>query len=229
MYLAISLVLAFVFAIALNQSIRKHSLVWYGVSIVIVILEWFFYDLGIRETFPDWFTTYFVNIFKRGVFPVALFVLIMFVGVLNPNWTVTKKLRKIRGRLSIIACYLTYGHLLIYGKTHFVKLFTNPGAMQLHHLIAAILSLLMLGIMTPLLITSFKWVRKQMNGATWKKIHRSAYLFFALIYLHVMVLFIPNANRKALDIIVYTIVFGSYFLLKLRKVYRKKSTACSLT
>lgn len=217
MYIAVSLILAFVFAMVFNRSISRHSFVWYGIAVVCVILEWFYYSLGIRETFPQWFTAYFVNFFKRSAFPAALFVLVMGVGVLKSDWTVTRKLRKIRGELSIIACLLTLGHNLIYGETHFVNLFTNPGAMKLPHLIAGIISLVMIVIMLPLMITSFQCVRKRMNASVWKRVQRMAYVFFALLYIHVMVLFIPKADKKWLDIVVYTVVFGSYFLIKITR------------
>lgn len=220
MYLAASLVLALLFALGLNRSISKYPIAWYVASTLLTMGVWLYYLLGFRDVFPEGFTTYFVNPFKRGAFSTALFILVMYVGVLNPKWTITKKLRNIRGELSIIACIITLGHNLVYGKNHFVKLFTRVGEMKIQYLIATIISLVMIVIMLPLMITSFRCVRGRMKAATWKGIQRWAYVFFALIYFHVMVVFVTKASKKWVDIIVYTIIFGGYFLLKADKINR---------
>lgn len=217
MYLAASLILALLFALALTSSISRHSLIWYGIAIVLVVFEWIYYEQGLRDSFPNWFTVHVMNLFKRNSFGTALFVLVMYAGVLKSSWTVTQKLKKIRGELSILACYLTLGHNLIYGKTHFVKLFTDPRAMKPQHFIAALISIVMIVIMLILMVTSYQWVRRKMNASTWKQIHRLAYIFFALLYVHIMVLFIPKAHKKWLSMAVYTIVFIGYFLIKLTR------------
>lgn len=217
MYLAASLVLALLFALGLTSSIRKHSFIWYGIAILIVIFEWYYYTQGLRDSFPDWFTIHVMNLFKRNAFSAALFVLVMYAGVLKSNWTVTIKIKSIRKELAILGCYLTLGHNLIYGKNHFVHLFTDPGSMEPQYFIAAIISIIMIVIMLLLLITSYQWVRRQMKDSTWKQIHRLAYVFFALVYVHIMVLFIPKVHKKWLSIVVYTIVFVAYFLIKFIK------------
>lgn len=220
MYLAASLILALVFALALNASISKYSSAWYWGAVLLVILECVYYKMELMTVFPDWFTIYFVNLFKRGVFPTALFILVMYAGALSPDWIVTRKLKKIRRELSIIACFLSLGHNLIYGLVYFVQFFTNPGKMGLQYCIASFISLVMLIIMIPLMITSFEWVHKRMKGSSWKRLQKWAYGFYALLYIHVMVLWIMHVDRKWLGITVYTVVFGGYLLLKIRKETR---------
>lgn len=223
MYFAVSLVLALLFALGLHRTISKHALIWYGIAVAFVIFEWFYYALGWRTAFPEWFTMYFINFFKRNAFPSALFVLVMFTSVLRSDWNITKKLRKNRGKLSIIASILTLGHNLVYGKTHFVKLFTDPGSMKAQYIIASVISLIMIAIMIPLMITSFQCVRKRMRAISWKRLQRWAYVFYALLYAHVIVLFVPKFNQKIFDIILYTVVFGGYLLLKLYKTNALKA------
>lgn len=220
MYLAASLVAALVFALVLNRSISKHPGVWYAVAVLLGIFEWIYYDMGLRDRFPEWFTIHVMNLLIRGAFATALFVLVMFVGVLNSNWTVTKKLRKIRREMSVIACYLTLGHNFMYGEVHFVQFFTNPGTMEPQYFIAAIISLTMIVIMLVLMITSFKFVRRKMKVDTWRRIHRWAYVFFGLIYVHIMVLFIPEIHEKWLSVAVYTVVFAGYLAAR---VYKRSS------
>lgn len=81
--------------------------------------------------------------------------------------------------------------------------------------------------MIPLTVMSFPKVRKKMNAKLWKKIQRTAYLFYALIYIHIMVLFMPMAKTGRdgyfLSVIVYSAVFIGYAVCRIRKsILRKK-------
>ena len=67
---------------------------------------------------------------------------------------------------------------------------------------------------------SFAAVRKRMSLAAWKSLQRWAYVFFALIYAHVMVLFLPKFSEKYLDIIAYTFIFGAYAVLRVTKAVK---------
>ena len=46
-------------------------------------------------------------------------------------------------------------------------------------------------------------------------------MFFGLIYVHVMVLFIPKFEKKWMDIVLYTVIFGVYLVLRVTKAARK--------
>jgi uncharacterized protein with FMN-binding domain len=78
-------------------------------------------------------------------------------------------------------------------------------------------------IMTPLTVMSFKAIRKKMNAKTWKKIQRLAYIFYACIYVHILVLFVPKAQKGRdgyfLSILVYSAVFIGYAVMRIRKYY----------
>ena len=161
-----------------------------------------------------------VNLFTRGTLPTALFMVVMYVGALDHRRPLVRKLLAIRGPLSIMACILTLGHNLMYGIRHFVMLFVAPETMRPTTLVAAILSLLMIVLMIPLMVTSFSRVRRRMSAASWKRLQRLAYLFFGLIYAHVMVLFVPQFSHKYLDIILYTAIFGVYLVLRVAKALK---------
>lgn len=87
-------------------------------------------------------------------------------------------------------------------------------SLLLAFVLAYVFSLVMIAIMLPLTITSFKPVRKKMNAAAWKRIHQFAYVFFALIYIHIMVVYIPAIHKKWPSVLAYTLVFGIYFAVK---------------
>lgn len=135
----------------------------------------------------------------------------------------------IRGELSIIASILTLGHNISFGLTYFRLLFTQPDCLPVNQLLAAICSLVMLCIMLPLFITSFKCVRKKMKGSSWKKLQRLAYGFYALIYIHVLLLTLPGAQKGngsyLLTVVVYSVVFLTYGALRVRKALQKQSAA----
>lgn len=227
-YILVSLALALLFAVSCHGAIRKRPSAFYILSILLAVGEVLYFSLGLRATAPQWVNTYIVNIFTRGALPTALFVVVMYVGTLDHRSPMVRKLLSIRGPLSIIACILTLGHNLIYGIRHFVTLFLAPETMKPTTLVAAILSLIMIILMIPLMATSFSRVRNRMSAASWKRLQRLAYLFFGLIYAHVMVLLIPKYSYKYLDIILYTAIFGGYLVLRVSKalkVYQKKKAS----
>lgn len=228
MYPIVSLILALLLAFGLGNQIKKYPGVFYALSILLVIGISVYYKTDLREAFPEWFTTYITNPFKRGAFSTALFILVMYAGALNPKWTVTKNLYKIRGELSIIACIITLGHNFIYGTKHFPNLFFHANEMEFKYLLATIMTLIMILIMLPLMITSFPAVRKKMQPQTWKKVQKLAYPFFALIYIHIMTLFIPKVEKKWLEIAIYTIIFGSYAVLRVRKARKMQTRSAAV-
>jgi DMSO/TMAO reductase YedYZ heme-binding membrane subunit/uncharacterized protein with FMN-binding domain len=159
----------------------------------------------------------------------ALFVIVMVTGALPNGSKAIKLLMPIRGQLSIIACILTLGHNIAYGKTYFVLMFTNASNMPLYQVLAACCSIVMLIIMLPLFVTSFTSVRRKMNAKKWKQLQRFAYLFYGLLYCHVMLLNYSRAVRgiriSQISVVVYTFVFGGYALcrvLKAKAIRHKK-------
>ena len=60
-----------------------------------------------------------------------------------------------------------------------------------------------------------------MSGKTWKKVQRMAYPFFIGIYVHIMVLYSADVKSHMTGIIVYSVVYISYVVLRLRKAALK--------
>lgn len=224
-YILVSLALTLIFALGCHGALKRHPGAFYALAVLIVIAEVIYYQAGIRDLAPEWVTQYVVNLFKRGALSTAMFVVVMYTGALDGRRPVVRTLMGVRGQLSILACILTLGHNIIYGLKHFVHLFTNPWDMKPQTIIAAILSLVMIALMLPLLATSFRCVRSRMKAADWKRLQRLAYLFFGLIYVHIMVLFVPKFEKKYLDILFYTVIFGVYLILRVTKKARLKGQA----
>ena len=223
MLFLLALLLAVLFSFVCRKALKKHAVLFYiaAAAVSVAVAVWDFHGV------PAPVQNYVIGLFSRGAFATGLWCVVMWIGALPNGSAMMKALMPVRGELSIFAAILTLGHNFGFGKTYFVRMFTNPGSMKPTQLTAGILSLVMLAIMIPLTILSIPSVRKKMTAKRWKKIQRTAYLFYALIYLHVMILFLPSAqNGKVLyqvSVIVYSLVFLGYAACRIRKaIIRKK-------
>ena len=182
-----------------------------------------YYGLELNNQFPSWFTTYFMDIFQRGMFSTITFIIVMYLGVITKHNTITKKLMSIRGELSIIGCLSVICHNIIFGVVYFPAFVQHPELMTTRNKAASIVSIILLVIMIPLFITSFKCIRKKMNAKSWKKLQRFAYPFYFLIYVHVIILFTADIEAHLSGIIIYTIIYATYAILRLRKFFIQKA------
>ncbi len=224
MLFIIAISAASAFSVLLKKPIKQLPYVFYAAAAIVSIAVIF----GDFSSLPRWVNTYIVGLFTRGAFSTALWCIVMWTGAFPNGSKPIKILMPIRGELSILACILTLGHNIGYGKTYFRLLFTDISRMSDTVLTACILTIMMMLIMLPLTVMSFPQVRRKMKPKLWKRIQRSAYLFYALIYMHVMVLTLPlaKAGRSGyrLSVWVYSLVFLGYAVCRIRKWYivRKK-------
>jgi DMSO/TMAO reductase YedYZ heme-binding membrane subunit/uncharacterized protein with FMN-binding domain len=225
MIFLISLALAWLLVLFLKNILRKHAGVCYGIGVLIsfavILVTWCSIPL------PSWFFAYIWPVFARGGLAGALFVLVMVTGALPNGSSLIKLLMPLRAPLSILACILSLGHNIAYGKTYFVMLFTDHSNMPWNQLLAAVCSVVMLLIMLPLFVTSFPSVRKRMSARKWKRLQRWAYLFYGLLYCHIMLLNFSsawNGNRSTqATVMLYTLIFGGYVLCRICKAKVRKN------
>ena len=226
MPILLSLVLALLLSWYGGSAIKKHAPVFYGgaalLALTTIAVTW----SGADASFPGWMSNNVWPLLSHGAFASALFIIVMYMGALPNGTKAIKRLMPIRAELSIMASLLVLGHNIAYGRTYFVRLFTDTSKMSTAQMLAAICSLIMIAIMLPLMITSFKAVRKKMKPKSWKKLQRSAYVFYGLIYVHTMLLYVPmvQAGRSAyiVNVIVYSLIFISYAGMRIRKELLKK-------
>lgn len=226
MPILLSLVLALLLSWYGGSAIKKHAPVFYVgaalLALTTIAVTW----SGADASFPGWMSNYVWPLLSHGAFASALFIIVMYMGALPNGTKAIKRLMPIRAELSIMASLLVLGHNIAYGRTYFVRLFTDTSKMSTTQMLAAICSLIMIAIMLPLMITSFKAVRKKMKPKSWKKLQRSAYVFYGLIYVHTMLLYVPmvQAGRSVyiVNVIVYSLIFISYADMRIRKELLKK-------
>lgn len=229
MVFLISLVLTALLIASGKDFLKKHAAVCYVLAAAISAAVVACTATGVSAAFPVWVRSWIWPIFARSALSTALFAAVMYAGAVPNGSKLMKAVMPIRGELSIIASILTLGHNISFGLTYFRLLFTQPDCLPVNQLLAAICSLVMLCIMLPLFITSFKCVRKKMKGSSWKKLQRLAYGFYALIYIHVLLLTLPGAQKGngsyLLTVVVYSVVFLTYGALRVRKALQKQSAA----
>lgn len=171
---------------------------------------------------------YVIGLFSRGALAGALWVVVMGMRVLPDGSKAIKRLMPIRGELSIFAATVTLSHISVYGLSYIKRMTDSNISKTTDFLLSFAVCAALVLIMLPLTVISFKKIRKKMNAKKWKNIQRAAYVFYALIYLHIIMLFIPKARAGMegyfLSCVVYTAVFGAYLILRVRKWYVKKKS-----
>lgn len=230
MLFIVALIISIIFVAVFKELLKKYPNIFYITAAVISIAA---FVCSSYVTMPGWVRDYVVGIFAKGSLGTAFFVLVMYAGAMKNTWKATKTLMKIRGELSIMGCVLVLCHNCTYGRTYFRMLFTNTKSLSAAQMTAAIISLVLITIMLILTVTSFPNVRKKMNAVKWKKLQRTAYIFYGLIYVHILLINVPYARRGMTDYIinvaVYSLVFVNYAMMRIHKAAAKKvkKTVCS--
>ena len=209
-----SIITVLIFIYLFHKQIKKHSSMFYLGAVVLTIFIILYNKYGLFAYVPANIQKYVINIFSRATVSTALFTIVMYTGVLDKKKNITKNLYIIRGELAIIACILTFAHNISFGSA-------NLSSVQPRILLAGKVSIIMIIIMILLMITSFKFCRKMIPFNKWKMIQRMSYLFYGLIYVHIICLYIPKIQQGIyLDVIIYSAVFITYYVLRIHKYFK---------
>lgn len=223
MNLIVGLITITLFYILFANIIKKYPILFYMATYILIIPVVLYYQTKFYKNMPIWFTKYIMDIFKRGIFSTVTFMIVMFLGVITTHNKYTRKLMSIRCEMSIIGCFAAICHNVTYGIRYFVEFFTNASKMNIYTKTATIISLILISMMLPLMITSFKCVRKKMKAKNWKNLQKLAYPFFYLIYVHLMILFMIKPEKHMLSIVLYTVIYMLYTILRVRKYFVTKN------
>ena len=171
-------------ALLFSKEIHQSNKLFYSIAIVVAIFT----------------TSHIPNVVNTGYVPIAFFIVVLFSGLLEKN-SIRKRLFTVRAELAIIGSILMFPHA--YGYLEYYL-----GDLQGSTLtISFVLGLSAYVLMIPLTITSFQKIRRKMGYKTWKALHKTAYIFFFLVGLHVIL--IANENQ-----LLYTILFTFYFSMR---------------
>lgn len=229
MLLIISLIIVALFIYFLKGSLKKHAGIYYigaaVISIAVFLLEFLPMPLFVKNNI--------LGIFAKGSIGTAMFVAVMYTGALPKGSKLIAPLMKIRGELSITAAILVLCHNFTYGMTYFRMLFTKTSLLSATQLAAAVISLVLIAIMLVLTVTSFPSVRKKMQAKKWKQLQRTAYVFYGLMYVHIMLINIPYARlglgMYIANVVIYSIVFLGYAAMRIAKAVSVKAARAGKT
>lgn len=229
MLLIISLIIVALFIYFLKGSLKKHAGIYYigaaVISIAVFLLEFLPMPLFVKNNI--------LGIFAKGSIGTAMFVAVMYAGALPKGSKLIAPLMKIRGELSITAAILVLCHNFTYEMTYFRMLFTKTSLLSATQLAAAVISLVLISIMLVLTVTSFPSVRKKMQAKKWKQLQRTAYVFYGLMYVHIMLINIPYARlglgTYIANVVIYSIVFLGYAAMRIAKAVSVKATRAGKT
>lgn len=229
MLLIISLIIVALFIYFLKGSLKKHAGIYYigaaVISIAVFLLEFLPMPLFVKNNI--------LGIFAKGSIGTAMFVAVMYTGALPKGSKLIAPLMKIRGELSITAAILVLCHNFTYGMTYFRMLFTKTSLLSATQLAAAVISLVLIAIMLVLTVTSFPSVRKKMQAKKWKQLQRTAYVFYGLMYVHIMLINIPYARlglgTYIANVVIYSIVFLGYAAMRIAKAVSVKAARAGKT
>lgn len=200
----------------LEKPLKKHSMVFYCIAVLFAAAGYLVqtrvqYDM-VRRILTDYLLS--------GVLPAALFVLVMYTSVLPKKTRLFSCLMAVRGEMAILASILCIAHIAYFGHTAAHK----GGAAQdisVTHRIVMITALLLVLLLIPLTVTSFRKIRLKMNAKRWKKLQKWSYLFYGLLYMHVAAALytgsVSGSRSRLFDLICYTAVFGTYTVLRFYK------------
>lgn len=229
MLLVISLIIVSLFIYFLKDSLKKHAGIYYIGAAVISIAVFLIGFLPM----PLFLKNNILGIFAKGSLGTAMFVAVMYAGALPKGSKLIAPLMKIRGELSITAAILVLCHNFTYGMTYFKMLFIKPAALSATQLTAAIISIILITIMLVLTVTSFQAVRKKMKAKKWKQLQCTAYVFYGLMYVHIMLINIPYARlglgTYIANVVIYSIVFLGYAAMRIAKAVSVKAARAGKT
>ena len=229
MVFLITLISVILFAIVFKIPLKKAPWLFYIVGVVLVVLFVFQKPLGLPINIQH---ALFYLMHKCTV-AQALFTVVMFVGVFSEKSRIRAYLMPIRAELSILGCIFALGHIINYTVEYLPHVLVMGVNMRMTILLSLFLALLLIVLLLVLGITSFNFIKRKMRTGSWKRVQWFAYIFYTLIYIHLMLLLLPSAllggDTALFSVVVYTVVFVSYAVLRIRLAIKNRSLASATT
>ena len=221
--LAVTVLACFV----LRNAIKCWPLLFYFLSAALVVV----FVCGAYVALPRPLWSLLLVLMQKCMLPLALFVVVMFIGVFARDSRAKAWLRLIRAELSIMAWILSLGHMALYLASYAPRLFS--GRVDGNVLAALVLALVLFGLLLVLGVTSFNLVKRRMKADTWKRVQLLAYPFFGLVYVHLLLMLLPSALQGGAaaqtSMIVYTAVFAAYVALRVARAARDRHESAANT
>lgn len=210
---AVILAITIAACFALRNPLKACPVAFYVAAIAVDAL----YVYGVFFGLPRAVWSPLFILIQKCELALALFVVVMFIGCLSHEGRAYRWLKPVRSELSIVAWFLSLGHMAVYLESYLPRLF-GAGTVSGNVMGAFVLAIVLLVLLIVLGVTSFAFVKRRMHTDTWKKVQKLAYPFFGLVYLHLLLMLLPSALHGGLaaqaSVAVYSVVFVGYGLCR---------------
>lgn len=222
MYFVIVLVCTAVAVWVFRKPLKKAAVAFYAVGILLTAL----YVAGLFVDLPAFLSRPIFILMQKCTLALALFAVVMFIGVFPRDSRLGQGLRPVRTELSILACLLALGHMIVYLLAFIPRLGVGMDAGLMVFIGTAVALMVLLAVLG---VTSLGFVKRLMDARVWKSVQRWAYVFFGLIYVHlVSILLVPamaGGQTAQISVAVYTVLMGAYAVLRIRRVLLDRRVA----
>lgn len=210
---AIILIVSVAAVFALRNPLKACPVAFYVAAIAVDVL----YMYGVFFGLPRAVWSPLFVLVQKCELALALFTVVMFIGCLNREGRAYRWLKPVRSELSIVAWFLSLGHMAVYLESYLPRL-VGGAAVSGNVVGAFALAVVLLALLIVLGVTSFAFVKRRMSTASWKKVQKLAYPFFVLVYVHLLLMLLPSALHGGLAaqaaVAVYSVVFIGYGLCR---------------
>lgn len=212
-------------ALALREPLKRCPVAFYALACAVV----FVFLAGANGLLSGGWWKPAIVLVQRCMVALSLFSVVMLIGALPKGSKLDAWLRPVRAELSIVACILCLGHMYMYLAPYAAR--AVAGTMGAPMLVSFVVAVVLFVLVLVLGVTSFGFVKKRMGGRAWKNVQRLAYPFFGLAWAHLMFMLAPAASKGGeqalLSVVIYTVLFGVYIVLRLFRAYRDKRAGSS--
>lgn len=212
-----------VLVVALKKPIKKYPVLFYAIAVAVDVL----FVVNSYMEFPRFVSSALFLLVHKCTLSLALFTVVMYIGVFARESRVKTYLLPIRAELSIIAWILSLGHMVVYLMSYVPQASYGIGHMNSVVLGSLGVALVLFALLLVLGVTSFAFVKKGMKLRTWKRVQKLAYPFFILVYVHLLLMLLPAALRGGAvaqaSVAVYSVIFVGYIGLRMYRAAKEKS------
>lgn len=180
------------------------------------------YVIGVEGLLPRVVMGPLTLLMGKCVLSLALFVVVMYIGVSPRDRRCISGLSRCAASCPLSHGILACGHMAVYLGSYAPRL---GGTLGVNVVSALVVALALLVLLLVLGVTSFAFVKRRMRTDSWKRLQRWAYVFFGLVYVHLMLMLAPAASQggeaAVASVVVYTVIFGAYAALRVRPGARR--------
>ena len=143
---------------ALRNPLKACPMAFYAAALLVDVA----FVAGTFWGMPREVWSVFFVLIQKCLLPLALFVVVMYIGVLDRGSRACMWLKPVRAELSIVAWLLSLGHVAVYGATYLPRIATG-GATNGNVVASFAVAVVLLALLAVLGVTSFNLVKRRMR------------------------------------------------------------------